>query len=109
MAFLANVISKSGDRDLDNVFHALSLFAFGVFFALLAAVFGYFANYFYGSRFYAVKKQWEHPYCEDTNESKDWKAVAFIVHMLSALAAIVSVVLFLYGVMSLKEAMIAAF
>ncbi|WP_425081293.1 hypothetical protein [Ruegeria arenilitoris] len=106
LAFLANVVPKGDPNDFDGVLGSLSLFAFGVFAATMTAAFTYLTNLFNEIFLAKIQRTWVYPFQEKTKGSKRWGAVATVFQFVAIASGIASMVFFLWGVWSLKAAML---
>jgi hypothetical protein len=105
LAFLANVYEAGNLEHFSDVIHSLSLFAYGVFAAVLTAAVTYIVNYLHTAMLASNIHQWEHPYVVSTNATKRFGIAANVCHFLAVLSAGVSLVLFLAAVLSFKNAL----
>lgn len=109
LAFLANVINEGSGDQYDGVLSSLTLFALGVFFAVGTAIGAYMTNLSAALRVAWTRRTWDYPYEKKTKQSKIWHRFSALFHYLSIGAGFTSLVLFLAGVLSLKQAMHALF
>jgi hypothetical protein len=106
MAFMANVVATPNAKNFVGVLDSLSLFAIGVFAAVITACAAYLTHLFYSYDKSSTMKTWKHPYSEQTKKSKRCRWWGRVFHIIAVSAASASVFMFLRGVFSLKCAMV---
>ena len=106
LAFLANVVPNGQPDEFDGILGSLSLFAFGVFAATTAAAFTYLTNLSYEVSVAKIERTWAHPFQEKTKSAKRWEATGVFFHVVTIASGIAAMVFFLWGIWSLKAAMI---
>jgi hypothetical protein len=83
---------------------SLVWFAVGVAAATFAMGCAYLTNYSIAGDVVHRKKQWEHPYILPTVRSRAWRCAAILFQWVAIIGALASLVLFVYGVIEIKNA-----
>ena len=108
LSFIANIASKDSAAlaGLPSVAGSLGYFAWGVVASLSGYGFAYFTHYFTAGYNNSRPKYFDHPYSKDGDKTKVYSRVKNTVHIGAVLAALASISLFVWGVISVKDAII---
>lgn len=110
LAFVGTIISADSDSLMDDL-SALTLpimwFAWGVALTALGMGFAYFTNYCGAASVSHRSFMWEHPYTDDTDESRLWRRFAYGFQIVAALLAFWSLGCFLTGMYQIRAAVSA--
>jgi hypothetical protein len=109
LAFIGGLVSNGKvlvGTQLATVAAPLIWFAMGVAFAGLATAFAYFTNYSNVGASYSMKRIWEHPWHEETTESKRWLVSYYACLGVSVLAGFTSLGLFVVGMYKVWKAIL---
>ena len=106
VAVLAFLGSLAGKVDMDQVSRLASTivwFASGVAASVVGMAAAYFTNYSHVSLGQSRDKVWEAPYFVDTDATWWWNVASNIFHVIAVLAAIVSIGLFIVGMLVVHD------
>lgn len=110
LAFIGGLVSNGKvpvGSQLASIAAPLIWFAVGVAFAGLATAFAYFTNYSNVGAANSMLRIWEHPWHKETTASKRWMKSYYISLVVSVLAGFVSLGLFVFGMVSVWNAVLS--
>lgn len=106
LAFIGHLISVQNgvfSKSLGELTAPLIWFAWGVALATVSMGFSYVTNYSYSSHASRKSKHYQAPYIRETLSSKRWLRFGFIFQIFAVLTAIVSIYLFVSGMVEIRD------
>lgn len=97
LAFVGNLVSKDRLTAVQLIAGSLIRFALGVVSVAVCAGFAYATHYAHVETAYTLDRTWEHPYIRESKLSKRWRCIGRLFHIFALLAAIASLILFVYA------------
>lgn len=94
-------------KHLTPIANSLLWFAGGIVLAVIAFGFSYVANFSYAACTSRMKKTYEHPFVIDTDNSIWWRDFGVRFHYAAIGIAVLALALFLVGIWSVRNAIIA--
>lgn len=106
LTFLSGLYPQGNPSELADVAKHLIWFVWGVAFAAVGSGLAYAISYCIVTGSAYRDHKWYPPYVEDTPATKWWIRSAIFFHLLAVIAAIVSLGLFVYGMLEISDAII---
>jgi hypothetical protein len=106
LTFIGGLIGSDKLTDANAIAHLsapLIWFAWGVVVGASSIGFGYLTNYCNSAIAGSAEKYWEHPYVRDGISTKKWRLMSIAFTVLSIVATVASLVLFICGMFAVQE------
>lgn len=108
LAFIGNIIAKgdaTAQTKVPSLTHSLIWFASGVGLAAAATAFAYLTNYSNTANAANQKRDYIHPFDHSTDRSTLWKNASRIFHWSALAATLISLLVFVCGVIAIAYSM----
>jgi Kef-type K+ transport system membrane component KefB len=108
LAFIGGLVGqgKVTVKQLGEVSGSLLWFASGVALAVAALAFAYVTHYAHGSLIQSRVRTWDHPYSQDTSQTRTWSRVSSAVHVAAVVVASMALGAFILGMMDVRAAIV---
>jgi hypothetical protein len=108
LAFIGGLTSKAliGTQQLASVADSLILFAYGVVAAVVGMCLSYVVHYLTLAHVFSMEKVWEHPWIKPGKRTRIFAILMGSTHVLTVLVAVSSVVFFVVGIYSVRNAIV---
>jgi hypothetical protein len=106
LAFMGSVVTKdpSSHKLLADISRGLIYFAVGVVTSVLGMGLAYVDHFMNWKHATSQKRVWKHPYIEPGDRTALWGRLKFTVHALAVVAVLVSVSMFVCGLLAVEHA-----